>query len=108
MFLTVEGPRGSCNALPVGNCWAYSPRKILVLKAATYMVACEHSVTPIVTRKSALRVCVVSACVCVCAANMRMSVASVLMLKFRDVRVSLLLFGSVCVGQLLQLGSRLG
>ena len=29
-----------------------------------------------------------------CAANMRMSVASVFMLKFLDVRVSLLLFGS--------------
>ena len=32
---------------------------------------------------------------CVCAANVRMSVASMFMLKFLDARVSLLLFGSV-------------
>ena len=93
MSLTGKGPHGGCNALPVGNCWAYSTRKILVLKDATYTVAC--SVTPIVTRKSVLRVCVGSARVCVCAANMCMSVASMFMLTFLDVRVSLLLFGSV-------------
>ena len=88
----VSHRQGTCNALPVGNCWAYSPQKILVLKDATYTVGC--SVTPIVTRISVLRICVGSARVCVCAANMRMSVASVFMLKFLDVRVSLLLFGS--------------
>ena len=99
MFLTGKGLHGGCNALLVGNCWAYSQRKILVLKDATYTVACEHSVTPIVTRKSALRVCVGSACVCVCAANMHMSVASVFMLKFLDARVSLLLFGSVHIAR---------
>ena len=51
------------------------------------MVACERSGIPIVTRKKMLCGCVGSICVCV--------YAIVFIFKFRDMRVSLLLFGSV-------------
>ena len=67
--------------------------------APPYLWETVGLIPPRVMRKSVLRVCVGSTCVCVCAANMRMSVASVFMLKFRDVRVSLLLFGSVRVAR---------